>query len=641
MKRSSPSLCIRWRASMTLAAALAALAAPTALAAAPIGLSEGGGASFPARALVLSVPNTGSLRASQVHIAENGKPVSGAVVRPIARAGAGDFGVVLAIDISPSMKGAPLDRAMAAARALAAQRIGKQELAIVTFDRRANVVLPLTDDQRAIDKALARSPHVGSGAYIYNALTVAVQQLAKAKIAAGGVILLSDGASEGAKPQPGNRVTATAIGEAATAAHAQIYTVGLRDSSYTPQRMSLLARVGGGAFIESSSAQLAGVFRRIEAGLTNRFVVHYRSPASLGRRIEVSVKVDGFPQAATLAYSSPPAPATPPTHRAAPRSFWLTTMALVLFSCIAALLIGLAVFVFLLPRVRRGGLRRRVGEFTASVLVERPVVDGATTSRSLLALERLLERTRWWGDFKANVEIAGIDHSAIELVVSCAVSTIAVAAVAGFAFGTAVLSILVLVFGPLLLASIVKRQLRKRRTQFAEQLPSHLQEIASTMRAGHSLVAGISSMAESATEPSHSEWARVIADEQLGMPLEEAMRPLAKRMDSEDIGQVALVAALHTRTGGNMAEVLERVADSVRERAELRRELKALTAQARLSRYVVTSLPVVVAGAIALINPHYIAPLFHTAVGIVLVFVAGALLISASLVMRAITDVKV
>jgi tight adherence protein B len=204
-----------------------------------------------------------------------------------------------------------------------------------------------------------------------------------------------------------------------------------------------------------------------------------------------------------------------------------------------------------------------------------------------------------------------------------------------------VISLLVLVFGPVLLASIVKRQLRKQRTQFAEQLPSHLQEIASTMRAGHSLVAGISSMAESATEPSHSEWARVIADEQLGMPLEEAMRPLAKRMDSEDIGQVALVAALHTRTGGNMAEVLERVADSVRERAELRRELRALTAQARLSRYVVTSLPVVVAGAIALINPHYIAPLFHTTVGIVLVFIAGALLITASLVMRAITDVKV
>jgi len=154
-------------------------------------------------------------------------------------------------------------------------------------------------------------------------------------------------------------------------------------------------------------------------------------------------------------------------------------------------------------------------------------------------------------------------------------------------------------------------------------------------------VAGISSMAESASEPSHSEWSRVVADEQLGMPLEEAMRPLARRMDSKDIGQVSLVASLHNRTGGNMAEVLERVADSVRERAELRRELQALTAQARLSRYVVTALPLVVAGAIAVINPNYIKPLFNTTAGIVLVFIAGALLITASLVMRAITEIKV
>jgi tight adherence protein B len=633
----------RRRVFATLAGAVVAgaLAVPSAFAAAPIQLSEGGGASFPARALVLSLPNTASVLPSQIHIAENGKPVSDALVRPIANAGAGDFGVVLAIDISPSMKGAPLARAMAAARALAAQRTGKQELAIVAFDRRANVVLPLTDDQRAIATALARSPHVGSGAYIYNALTVAVQQLAKAKIAAGGVILLSDGASEGAKPQPGKQVTATAIGEAASAAHAQIYTVGLRDSSYTPQRMSLLARAGGGAFIESSSSQLAGVFRRIESGLTSRFVLHYRSLAPAGQRVEVAVRVDGFSQEATLAYSTPPAPAKAPSgHRAAPKSFWLTTLALILYSGVAALLIGLAVFVFLLPRLRRGGLRRRVGEFTASIVPETPVVeDGA--SASLLALERLLARTRWWEDFKANVEIAGIGHTAVELVASSAVSTLAVAVVAGFAFGTPVLSILVLGIGPVLLASIVKRKLRKQRAQFAEQLPSHLQEIASTMRAGHSLVAGISSMAESAVEPSRSEWARVIADEQLGMPLEEAMRPLAKRMDSEDIGQVALVAALHTRTGGNMAEVLERVADSVRERAELRREMHALTAQARLSRYVVTSLPVAVAGAIALINPSYIRPLFHTTTGIVLVFIAGGLLAVASVVMRSITDIKV
>ena len=101
------------------------------------------------------------------------------------------------------------------------------------------------------------------------------------------------------------------------------------------------------------------------------------------------------------------------------------------------------------------------------------------------------------------------------------------------------------------------------------------------------------------------------------------------------------MAALHHRTGGNMAEVLERVADSVRERAELRRELQALTAQARLSRYVVTALPPVVIALVALINPGYARPLFHTPAGVVLVFVASGLVISGSFVMRAITNIKV
>jgi Flp pilus assembly protein TadB len=638
---------LRWRqglvrAGVAMVVVAGALSAPAAAAgvAGSIGLSEGGGATFPARALVLSVPHTGALRSSQVHISEDGKPVSGAVVRPIADAGAGDFGVVLAIDVSPSMRGAPLARAMAAARGLAAQRTGMQELGVVTFDRHATVALPLTDDPRAIAAALARSPSVGSGAYIYNAMTVAVRQLANAKIAAGAVILLSDGASEGARPLPGNRVTASAIGAAATAAHAQIYTVGLRDASYTPQRMSLLARAGGGAFIESSSSQLAGVFKQIEAGLTSRFVVHYRSPAPLGQRIAVAVKVDGFAQKAMLSYTAPPAPAKPAPQRATHSSFWLSTLALVLASGVAGLLLGVALLAAVVPRLRRSGLRRRVGEFTASVSPEAPRGAPASTSHTLLALERLLKRTGWWANFETNVEIAGIEHSPVELVASCALTTLAVAVVAGFALGTPVLSVIVLLLGPFALASIVNRRLAKQRDLFAEQLPSSLQEIASTMRAGHSLIAGVGSMAESADEPSRGEWTRVIADEQLGMPLEDAMRPLATRMGSEDIGQVALVAALHTRTGGNMAEVLERVADSVRERAELRRELRALTAQARLSRYVVTSLPIVVAGAIALINPHYIRPLFHTTAGVVLVFVAGALLIAASLVMRSITDVK-
>jgi tight adherence protein B len=628
-------------AALALVALVGLLAAPASGSAAALHLSEGGGASFPSRSLVLAVPGRSSVAASEIHVSENGRAVSGTVAKPITRAGAGDFGVVLAIDVSPSMKGAPLDRAMAAARALAAQRTGNQELAVVTFDQSAKLDLPLTDDPRAIATALASTPPVGHGAYIYNALTVAVQQLANAKIAAGAVILLSDGASVGATPRPGHNLTANSVGLAASAAHAQIYTVGLRDSSYTPERMSLLARVGGGAFIESSSSQLADVFTRIEAGLTSAYVVRYRSTAPRGHHIVVTVAVDGVPDGATLSYDSPPA-AVPPQSARPPRSksFWLSSASIVVASFAAALLLGLGLFVLLSTRVRRGGLRGRVGEFTAAPVAEPREVKAPPSSPALPAVERALHRLSWWPAFQEDVEIARIDRSPTELVTITALAAIAAAALLGFAFGTPLLSLLALALGPLVLRSLVKYRLTKQRDLFAEQLPALIQELASAMRAGHSLVSGLTSMARSAPEPSRAEWTRVLADEQLGRPLEEAMEPLIRRMGSTDIRQVALVAALQQRTGGNMAEVLERVADSVRERQELRRELKALTAQARLSRWVVTALPLLVAGAIAVINPKYIEPLFTTSAGVTLLFICAGMLTCASLVMRAITNIK-
>jgi tight adherence protein B len=608
--------------------------ASTTWAAAPLELSQGASATFPARSLVLSVHNRDSLLPFQIHVSENAQPVAGAVVRAIANAGAGDFGVVLAIDVSPSMQGQPLKNAMAAARALARERTGQQQLGVLLFDHAARLAVPLTARASAIAKALAQTPAVGAGTHINDALSGALQQLSAAHVAAGAVILLSDGADRGSVS------TEPEVAAAARAAHISLYTVGVRDRNFDPSSLRMLARDGGGRYVEANASQLKRVFTTLEAGLTSRYVLHYRSQAPLGHRVHVSITVEGIPQAATLTYVSPSPPPGLSVKRPSPKSFWVSTLALVLFSCAAALLLGLALFVYLLPRLRRGGLRRRVGEFTAAGLSPTTATDQGP-SRPLRALEHMLERMSWWAEFKVNVEIARMHRTAVELIALDAVATIAAAVLVGFALGTPVLSVLVLLLGPLALRLMVKQRLHKQRELFADQLPTHLQELASTMRTGHSLISGITTMAGAATEPACSEWGRVIADEQLGMPLEEAMRPLARRMDSEDVDQVALVAALHHRTGGNMAEVLERVADSVRERAELRRELQALTAQARLSRYVVTALPPVVMALVAVVNPSYVRPLFHTAVGVVLVFVAAGLVLVGSLIMRAITNVKV
>jgi tight adherence protein B len=189
--------------------------------------------------------------------------------------------------------------------------------------------------------------------------------------------------------------------------------------------------------------------------------------------------------------------------------------------------------------------------------------------------------------------------------------------------------------------AIVQSKLRKKRAAFAEQLPDNLQVMASAMRAGHSFVGALAVVTEDSPEPSASEFRRVVADEQLGVPLEVAMGSAVERMDNRDLAQVALVAALQRETGGNTAEVLERVTETIRERFQLRRLVKTLTAQGRMSRWVVSVLPIGLLLIITALNPGYERPMFTDPTGRVLLVIAATLIVSGSLVIKRIVNIKV
>ena len=161
------------------------------------------------------------------------------------------------------------------------------------------------------------------------------------------------------------------------------------------------------------------------------------------------------------------------------------------------------------------------------------------------------------------------------------------------------------------------------------------------MRAGHSFIGALAVVVDDSAEPSASEFRRVVADEQFGVPLEDALASVVERMDNRDLAQVALVAALQRETGGNTAEVLERVTETIRERFELRRLVKTLTAQGRMSRWIVSALPVLLLAAISALNPRYMSPLFSHSLGRVLLVVAAVMVVSGSLVIKRIVDIKV
>jgi tight adherence protein B len=189
--------------------------------------------------------------------------------------------------------------------------------------------------------------------------------------------------------------------------------------------------------------------------------------------------------------------------------------------------------------------------------------------------------------------------------------------------------------------SLLKRQLSRQRNLFAQQLPDNLQVLASALRAGHSFIGALSVVVNDAPEPARSEFQRVVADEQLGVPIDEALRVVVERMESRELEQVALVGALQRETGGNTAEVLDRVTDTIRERFELQRAVRTLTAQGRMSRWVLTALPLFLLVAITLINPGYMEVMYGSTGGRVILVLSAISVTCGSLVIKRIVNIKV
>lgn len=597
-------------------------------------LVELGGARFPDRAYVLTLPKGVEVAPGQVEVQENGKAVTGLVIAP-AGAARRSFGVVLAIDTSRSMRGAPLEGAIAAARAFADHLNANQKVGVLLFDRDVETLLPLTSDGAAIGTALASSPETELGTHLYDGVSSALDLLSSAKIDSGAVVVLSDGADTGSLALP------PAVGARASAAHARIFTVGLRSRFFDGKALRDLAAVGGGDYSEASSpADLEAIYASLGSQLANEYVIRYRSLSGAGERVNVAVRAEGIQGAAVSGYLAPALEVkeAPPYHPSFGYRFWRSAVAALAVSLAAALLLGAALAVVLRPRNR--SLRDRMSEFVSIYVPERRKDNSPLPEKVFLGAERSFARTPWWAKFKQEVALAELRIAPVQLALWTLVATVGAFWLLKVIFGSVIVAAGALAI-PFLVRGFVRRRVDRVRNRFAEQLPDNLQVLASALRAGHSLVGALSVVVDDAPEPSRSEFRRVVADEQLGVPLDQSLTVVAQRMESKDLEQVALVATLQRDTGGNTAEVLDRVTDTVRARFELRRMVRTLTAQGRMSRWVVSLLPVGLFALITLINPNYMRPLFTHTSGRVLLALSAVMVIAGSLVIRRIVNVKV
>jgi len=590
---------------------------------------------FPERAYVLTLPSRSPVDPSQVKVKENRGRVSGLTVVPAAAERGGVRPVVLAIDTSNSMRGRPIAGAMVAARALAAQRHPAQPLGVIVFNRETSVLLPVTTDASAIRQALAREPQLVEGTRVFDAANDAARLLRDIGASSGSIILLSDGADT-ASAATADEAAATARG-----AHAKIFAVGLRSRQFDKDALAGLAHATGGrAYVASSPAALAPIYAQLGSELANEYVVRYRSLAGPQERVRVEVRVPGVAGVARSGYVAPALPPIPAAtfQRSRWEEVWQSNGVLIGVAALCAVLLAVALLALLRPHDR--DVRARISEYVSLSRTGRLETEAARfTEKVFTGTERSLEHTRWWARFKEELAIAEIRLPAVQIVLWTVVFTVVAFWLLWSLAGPAAT---ILALGvPYGVRTYLKTKLERRRRKFADQLPDNLQVLASALRAGHSLVGALSVVVDDAPEPSRTEFRRVVADEQLGVPLEDSLHEVGRRMDNRDLDQVALVAMLGRETGGNTAEVLDRVAETVRERFELRRLVRVLTAQGRMSRWVVSALPIGLVVFITIINPEYMQPLYDRTVGRALLVGAAVLMVAGSLLIKRIVNIKV
>lgn len=226
----------------------------------------------------------------------------------------------------------------------------------------------------------------------------------------------------------------------------------------------------------------------------------------------------------------------------------------------------------------------------------------------------------------------------LAICVATGVGAGAIASVVGLS--VALSPIVGLLFGALPVCWLLLRR-RKRLRKFAAQLPEALELVARALRAGHSLAAGFRLVATEASQPISGEFGRVFEEQNLGIPFEEALDSMTERVPNLDLKFFVTAVVLQRQTGGDLAEILDKIGHLIRERFKIWGQVQALTGEGRLSGIVLLALPPLLFVAVYRMNPDYLMVLFTDDLGKKMLIGGVLMQLLGALVIRKIVNIRV
>jgi tight adherence protein B len=237
------------------------------------------------------------------------------------------------------------------------------------------------------------------------------------------------------------------------------------------------------------------------------------------------------------------------------------------------------------------------------------------------------------------LELAGLKLSQADYIILVITGTLVAGAI-GALLGGLGLALLFALVSPFLAHLLLVVLLSQRRTKFDSQMGDLLQLLSGGLRAGHSILRAIDAAATEADVPTSEEMRRVITETSLGKDLLESLMDTAQRMESEDFRWIAQAIQINREVGGDLAEVLDQVNGTIRERAEIKGQIKALSAEGKFSAYILMALPIGIVLVLSVVSPAYIGLLFTEPLGWVMICVSVLLMVIGGLWLRRIIDLK-
>ncbi|MEV7606260.1 type II secretion system F family protein [Paenarthrobacter sp. NPDC089322] len=306
----------------------------------------------------------------------------------------------------------------------------------------------------------------------------------------------------------------------------------------------------------------------------------------------------------------------------------LIGMALML---LAIVVFGVAV---ILPRTPDVPLdRRRPYQVGAGSQLTR--FTGSTTD----ALHGVLARRNVQLFNREQLENAGLRMSQADFIVLVIAGAI-VGALIGLIVGGVLVAVLFALLAPVIAGLVLRIRAGKRRERFDDQLGDTLQLLSGGLRAGHSILRAIDAAAVESASPTAEEMRRIITETSLGRDLQESLNDTAERMRSEDFVWIAQAIQINREVGGNLAEVLDQVNETIRERSEIKGHIKSLAAEGKFSAYILMALPFGIVIMLMLVNPGYMNVMFTHPLGWGMIAGSAILMTIGGLWMRKIIDLK-